>query len=136
MEALKKKCSPDGSFEKKGSPDGSCGGGGVSVGTSSHLDQAVLVAAPANLNVKTKSVKKTLTSRCQWPASSSCPCHKRCRCTSSAARSPSSSQSSSGRRRTWFRNNFSNFSMHFVPGAIFSGDSDLLGALGHLKGCF
>jgi hypothetical protein len=26
--------------------------------------------------------------------------------------------------------------MHFVPGAIFSGDSDILGALGHLKGCF
>ena len=44
---LWKKCSPYGS-----------GGSGVSVGTSSHLDQAVLVAAPANLNVKTKSVKK------------------------------------------------------------------------------
>ena len=39
-------------------PDGGCSSGGVSVGTSSHLDPAVLVAAPAISNVKTKSVKK------------------------------------------------------------------------------
>ena len=58
MEALKKNVHLMEASKKKGSPDGSCGGGGVSVGTSSHLDQAVLVAAPANLNVKTKSVKK------------------------------------------------------------------------------
>ena len=48
MEALKKNVHLMEASKKKGSPDGSCGGGGVSVGTSSHLDQAVLVAAPAN----------------------------------------------------------------------------------------
>ena len=50
--------------------------------------------------------------RCQWLSSSSCPCHRRCRCTLSAARSPSSSQSSSGKRRTWLIDDFSIFLLY------------------------
>ena len=78
--------------------------------------------------------------RCRWPASSSCPCHRRCTGTSSAERSPSSWRSSSGKHHTCCpkRKLTVQLTTPFVPipGAVLSSDSNLLGALRHLRGFF
>ena len=102
-------------------PDGRCGGGGVSVGTSSHLDPAVLVVAepdagghPLHLVLAAEGagvlrVLRDLHLLHSLPQGGAVP---------------------------RFSNDFWTLHRGFLPGAILSGDSDLLGALGHLKGCF
>merc|ERR1719270_562041 len=89
-----------------GRPDGGCGGGGVSVGTSCHLDSAVLVVAE--------------------PDAGGLPLH--------LVLATEGAQVLRVLRDLHLLDGLPQGST--IPGAVLSSDSNLLGALRHLRGFF